>query len=583
MLQDCPETIMRASQRARFSQALPILGGVFALIVYLGIAWTLLPPQAVWSPDEGAKLLQLQSLRWDNDHLLQDIAYVGRGLDPKLQFVRPDLSRGLISIKGKVLFFQRLPLFTLMTEPLFRWLGFPGLYLLPAIAGALCSVFALQLLKPEHRRLQMWLLTAFASPIFIYSTIFWEHTLATSLGLLATWLALRTGLSSLVVSSRKRLAWIVVGVVLGASAYIRLEMLVFAWAMLIACWYIFRANRRGPVWAIMSLGLVLVPYVPLHQAMFGQAGPENARYLFYPFRYLRMAGLQAVPDLIIGPFRDEAVDPGWLGGVWSTAAVVTVVSSKVSRTWTRHLQMIGLGITAIAGTVFLFSHAEYRSGHGLLFTTPWALLGLSRAREVWQHQDVRARVILLTTLLGLAGYGIGMIGLRAGSPQGGLEWGARLAMTFYPLLALIAAWDWGTRPNDPVRLAVIGTLIFLGLGFQVRGVWTLGHDKRINGELNRTLVKLPEFYVVSDLWWMLFNAAPIHEQKAIFVAPTPSDLRDWIELAADQHVRQFCFVSLDRFALENVRPLVKQRQLVTLAVIQVEHLFIYRIAIEPDS
>lgn len=567
------------------------IGGLLALSVYLIIAWVVLPPQAIWSPDEGAKLLQLQNLRVDQGRLTYAISYMGRELDPDLRFAQAgSASQGLVRARDGALYFQRLPVFPLLELPLFRWLGFYGLYLIPALGGAASSVLAVRLLEPGDRRWGMWALIAFGSPILIYSVLFWEHTLATCLGLIGAWLALTLILSpspakgeGSVLSLRVR-RWIAVGIVLGISAYVRLEMVIFAVALLLACGLIVPEERRGTVWAAVAFGVVLLPYVPLHQAMFGQAVPDNALYLFYPFRYLTQAGWRAVPDLLIGPFQDEVIDLGWLGWVWAVAAVIAVASSfgPTSSMVGRVLKWTGLGISAVVSAAFLFSDMPYRSVHGLLFTTPWALLGICQARKVWQRGSRPARIIVLTTLLGLAGYAVAVVGFRAGSPQGGLEWGARFALTFYPLLALMAAWDLG-QPQRAFARAIVSALLLLGVGFQVRGVWVIQHDKQLGAARNLALVEMPERYVVSDLWWLPLDTAPTYPQKAIFVAVTPDQFANWVSVAAARQVRQFALVTMNDAWLDNLAPNLDRRRLSVIEFRRAGGVLIYRVGIEPET
>jgi len=556
----------------------PLVSGILALLVYLGIAWFVLPLQAVWSPDEGAKFLQLQSLRLEDSRLAYDIPYYGRELDPDLQFAQFHPSLGFLRVRNDALYYPRLPVFPLLVLPLFRWFRFRGLYLLPAIGGAVSSALAPQLLERNNRRLAMWMLIAFGSPVFIYATIFWEHTLTTSLGLASAWLGLRIGPVKGMASFRRRLGWAAVGAMLGISIYIRLEMVLFALALLFAYWFIVR--DWGPIWAGASLGLMLFPYGLLHRAM-------NADFLFYfyPLRYLAHAEWRVLPDLLVGPPQHGAIDPGWLGGLWAIATVIaTAHSFGPTKSHTEYkLQLIGIGITAVVGAIFLFKSAFYRSAHGILFTTPWALLGLCRAREVWQRGNWRAQVVVLSTMLGLIGYIIGLISWRAPyhGASGGLEWGARYVMTFYPLLALIAGWDLGVSRRRIETLAVVGALVFLGLGFQVRGIWTIQHDKQINRALNEVIVEMPEQHIVSDLWWIPFNAAPTDTQKVLFVAPTPEKLANWVELAATHQVRRFCLVTLDYALLGNVTQILDEHRLSVLEAHRLDNLLIFRVIIEP--
>jgi hypothetical protein len=562
---------------------------MLALLAYLWIAWFVLPTQAVWGPDEGARLLQLQSLRIEDFHLAHDIAYSGRKLDPNLefaqQFAKPNL---LLRIREDGLYFQRLPIFPMIVLPLFRLFGYSGLYLLPAISGAVSSVLALDLLERNERRFAMWALTAFGSPLLIYATLFSEHTLATSLGLVGAWLASRMGPVRRKGSLGMVVGWISVGVVLGISVYIRLEMVLFALSLLFVYWFIVQDGRWGPIWAGASLGVTLLPYIPLHWAMFGHLLPGNANFLasFDPLGYLARVEWRAVVDLLLGPSRDAAIDPGWLGGLWAIASVIAVVHSLASTDSpsVRKLQWVGLGIVVVVGAVFLFNSTFYRSAHGIFSTTPWAILGLCQAHEVWRRGSRRAKIIVLSTVFGLIGYTVGVIFLRAphSGARGGLEWGNRYIMTFYPFLALMAAWDIGSKRYNARTLTVIGALLFLGVGFQIRGIWTVRHDKQISLYLNQLIAETPEQHVVSDLWWLPIDTAPIHGKKALFVAPTPERLGHWVELAAASQVQQFCLVTLDGTLLEDVTQHLDRYTLRVVESRRLENLLVFHVAIEPN-
>lgn len=567
-------------QTNRRSQLPPIVGGLLATVVYLVIAWFVLPPDAFSTPDEGIKLLQMENLRLEGRRPVFDIAYSGRQIDPAMEYASQNSWWGLV-VQDDALSFQRLPIFALLVQPLFSWFGMQGLYLLPAIGGAATGVLALHLLERRDRRPGMWVLIAFGSPIFIYGAVFWEHTLATSLGMAGAWLALRLGSEA----SRSRLhrwaVWTAAGLVLGLSLFLRLEMIVFALALLPACWYVMRGNRWGSVWALLVVGLMLLVYVQLHVTLFGQPLPDHARYLFHPFRYLRNAGWRAVPDLLVGPNAEGAPDTGWLGGLWAIAAVVAVAHSfsAAPSSAARAVRWVGLAITAIVAALFLYTWAFYYSAHGLLFTTPWALLGLARAREVWQRGDPRARVVVLVVVLGLIGYSVEMIVLRASSPHGGLEWGARYAMTFYPLLALIAAWDLGAAGRDSRTMLVFGALLFLGVGFQIRGIWAIRDSKRVNEELNRTIVETPEQHVVFDRWWLPINAAPIYDQKASFVAESADELAQWVELASSHGVQRFALVTADVTLPGGANELLDKHRLQVLEAHEISRQWVYRVSI----
>lgn len=556
-----------------------------ALLVYLAIAWLLFPPGALWSPDEGAKLMQIQNLRLTDGRLAYDIVYSGRELDPDLQFA-PIYTKGrVLRVRDGELYLQRFPLFPVLVLPLYRWFGVYGLYVIPALAATASGVFALLLLDSKDRRLGMWVVIAFGSPLFVYATMFWEHTLATGLGLAAAWLALRMGSERYGLLSRRIIGWSIVGATLGVSIFLRLEMIIFSLALLAAYWVVARKDRWAPIFVLVGLGCASLLYVLVHLTLFGQPLPDNALYLFHPFLYLRQAGWRALPDLLIGPHVDEAINPGWRGDLWAFAAAIAIASSFVpaDRSAASKLRLVGLALSVIAAASFLFTGTAYRSAHGLLFTTPWALLGICRGREVWQRGNWRARVVVLCTLFGLVGYAIGMVGLRASSPHGGLEWGARFALAFYPLLALMACYDLGPEKRSARTIAIVAAFMFLGIAFQTRGIWTIHHDKVINANLLHAIEETPDHHVVSDLWWMPLVVSAAQSEKAIYVTNGLDKLETWIQMASDRHLQTFSLVTLDASLPYRATQSLNAGELRVVGVHTIENLIIYRLAIQPKT
>jgi len=429
-----------------------------------------------------------------------------------------------------------------------------------------------------ERRLSIFLLIAFGSPVLIYATIYWEHTLATSLGLGGA-LAIFGIHKASRISLGHKLALACLGAVLmSAAIYLRQEIIIFAAALLTGSWFVWKEHRRWYILTAILLFLLLLPYPTIHRTLFaGEGLPLNARYLNLPFAYLKSAHWGAVPDLLVGPPDDEGLDSGWLGGLWSIGAILALTQCFSTDRTSKRLERVGLGISAILAVYFLFTSTPYRAAHGLIFSTPWALLGLTRGPEVWRTGDQRGRVIVLTTYLGLGAYALAMLVFRGSSPHGGLEWGARFALTFFPLLAMIAAWDWRNKPW--IDLVIIAVLILPGFGFQVRGLLTIRHDKQIAAELNRTLVRLPEEDIITDLWWLLLNAAPIHGQKAFYAAREPERIAEWVEDFSGESVRSFSLVTLNPGLIDLVRSQLKPGELIIQDVIDVDNIFIYRLKV----
>ncbi len=557
--------------------AISLVFGTLACLIYLAVAWFLLPFNTLWSPDEGAKLLQMQSMRIEHGRLVYTIPYRGYTFDPDLRFAH----WALLSIHNDQLSFGRLPLFSLLTAPFVSCFELRGLYILPALCGGLISIVTLRLWDGQSSRLPVWLLVAFGSPVFIYSVIFWEHTLATALVLMGSMLALRFNAIAHPADSRRLLLWGCVAVLFAVGVYIRQETVLLIGALLAAIWFL-TPNKRWSIFYTGGLmGVLLLPYVPLHRVTLdGQALPDNASHIFVPFAYIRGAGLQAISDLFVGPFTHGAIDSGWFGHVWSMAAVVAIGCGFFYRFVGRDtIMFVALALNAMNATFLLLIPEYYRSGHGLLFTTPWAILGLCRTREIWNSRSYHLRVCLLTVLIGLSMYAVAILGIRGSSPHGGLQWGARFALSFYPMLAILALWNWDIRRYDNKLLAVMVMLVLLGFGFQARGLWIIWNDKHFNGMLNETIIEVPETYILSDLNWLPLNAAPIYNQKTWFVAETPETVVAWVNRAAEKEISFFSIVTLQNsHIIDILEPVLAENAFEVVSVdVDNGHVLIFRI------
>lgn len=557
----------------------PLLAGATVFLLYLAIAVAWLQPDAVWTVDTGAKWLQLDSLRWENGRFAFDIQYPNQQTDPALLFAHNYSVSSLLSIVNGQLHLRRLPLFPLLTLPFYRLWGAYGLYVLPALGGAVISALTLSVVPRTDRRLSMWLLVAFASPVFIYAVLFWEHTPAVAVTLVAVYWVFHAP------SMRRGTTWqwTGIGLLFGLAAYLRLEVLIFSLTFLGCCWLLLPARRWGLVWAGAVLFLVMLPYQPLHAALFRQPVPENAAYVVQPGIYARAAGWQAVPDLLIGPALEQAAATGWRGLLWAGTAVIAIFLAflPTQAAFVRWLQWGALALTAVIAASFLFSPVNYHAAHGLLFTTPWLLLALCRSRELWRLNQPHLRVIILTTLLGLLGYALAVIGVRFGPPHGGLEWGARFAIVFYPFLAIMAGWDLKLNRPAAAALFTAGLLIYLGVGFQLRGLSVLYQDKRINHELNQAMIADPNSVILTDIWWLLLNAAPIYHQKNIYLIDEVT-LRQWTEMAQANGLSHFTLITFNEKLPQQIARAMPDLMLTTENAQQFGHFLFFALTLQPS-
>ena len=189
---------MHETLKANFIQNKAAWLALLAVALLLLLGQFLLPAGVVWHSDEGAKLLQLDYLRFDGLLPVANIDYPGRDLDPTLLFAPFHPKQYHINSNGNIRL--QWPLFlAVITAPFYALAGMAGLYFWPML-GAIGSCWASWrlALKIGAPRRSAWLtipLLGLATPLGFYSWLYFEHTLAAFL-IAASALALLGGVGS---------------------------------------------------------------------------------------------------------------------------------------------------------------------------------------------------------------------------------------------------------------------------------------------------------------------------------------------------------------------------------------------------
>src|SRR5690349_20525163 len=210
----------RLEERAGRRRALLALLGV-ALV--LGAASIALPHDVFWHSDEGAKFIQLLNLRLGPGGLDTAIHYPGQALDPARQFVPFHPKQYRLDAAGNI--YLQWPIFLpLLAWPFYALFGLAGLYILP-LAGALATCWGSYRLARAAGAPARWAwlaipLLGLATPLGVYSWVFFEHTLAAAL---VAWAGLLL-IEGLAAGDGRRLAG--AGLLLGAAIYLRSELYV---------------------------------------------------------------------------------------------------------------------------------------------------------------------------------------------------------------------------------------------------------------------------------------------------------------------------------------------------------------------
>lgn len=513
-------------------------------LVYLGCA-SMRPDGIFWSPDEGGKYVHILSMIKTGSPSAP-LEYPGRYLDREARFV----PLFFCSHEGDQIYSWWPTGFPLLTLPLYMSLGWIGLYVIPAISGALCAFLA-GLLVRQLRPQSSWLpvisalITGLGTPIMFYSTTFWEHTPAVAcfLGSVvlvmyawkaghARWVFTAGLLASLATFLRTDVASMAVGV--------GLTLLFVRWR-----W----AIRWGAGYIVTSLAWLFLNWLLMGQILGrywldtpGTLTLANASLL----GGVREAGKWFIPHVLFNAPRVIAFD---LGPATLTLGTSLVAIALLSPAW-RHCKWVALiayvGLAGICLSVLL--HPEgYRSVHGFVLIAPHivfsAWLYASRTAPRDSMFPSALLVVSVTTAI--------VYLLRAWGAAGGLQWGPRYLLALYPLL-VVASLVGVAAIRESLSRFIRGSLLILyaicvltGVGYQIRGVHAALETMRYYQQTRQAIEQLDSLPIVTNCIWLGAVIPDLYWSGSVFALHNAEPLESWTSEARRVGVRSFYLVEMD--------------------------------------
>lgn len=539
--------------------------------IYIVSGW-FLPKSVFWSPDEGAKLLQIGTLVWDGGVHYQPPPYVGQRLDPLYQFYPQYIIYARPMPNGDI--YQNWPpWFAALSSLPLHYFGLSGLYMIPLASGLLIILLVGQIsqkFQPQAAPLAM-VMVALGSPIWFYSLLFWEHTLTVLLGLSALWqllLAYET-------DGWYRRAYIVSLItLLGAATALRTEMLLFALALGWAWFCSLMVDNVHGAWLQHRLRgyrkyLLLVDGV-------GLAG--LTLWVFEQYKLLqqyRLVGthyhqliehgviyfLQNFPTYlqviwISQPIENGPDIPASLARLALVGIVLSGLTALLPQSRRLWIVMVGLLCTSFASIYVIILAQNYRAIHSFFLLAPYLVLSVLAVRPPRPHQQFSQTVIWMSALAYLLLGSLAVILRESDVGVQQLEWGPRYILIAYPLLTVCAAvgmyqlYEQMTTHSGAWLLTWLGgLLIFVGLLYQLRGLQELQQTKAVLLAQREMLATYETQPVVTDLFWLPAAFAPQYLKQEIYIVNRENTLPMWLDLAQSRAER-FVYVSFTPFKFE---------------------------------
>ena len=520
-----------------------------AIVALAYIAVVRETPHANWSPDSDLKQAQIASLRWDGG-LRWDLPYPGRMADPSLAHIPTGPT--FYEVRDGRIFLVWPLLFPLLSWPFLKIFGAGGLLVVPLAAGVAIAYVTGLTAEVFRRGSGAWaaLIAGLATPLFVYSTLLWEHTLAALGGALAVWAMV----TQRVRPSLVRLA--VGGSALGfAAGAIRADLYTLAAALLIAVTLVERGRTRVRVLAAFGTGLLVASLLSwtFNLSISGHPLPLNAAKNFSTLMTTYLQTPEARP---LGDFAVGSQSPAMYVELFVVAAAGVLAVNR-----DRRLRAFLFALAALAAAALLIARtramnpADIQPFHGFVATAPFVVLGLLRVGHGDSDRDRAAKTLSVVGVLYLLLYVVTISVTSPWGPNGGgVEWGPRFFLSAYPLLTVLAVCN---VPQIADRLRAPERTLFLGLAaiLVLTGVWMdrIGlrvvrrelDNKLAFGQELRASAPIP---LVVDVWWMAPTMLAGFETRStlLFDLADSNGFDAWLEEQARHGVREIEFVSFIR-------------------------------------
>jgi hypothetical protein len=571
----------------------PALLSLLAVTVIYLAALISLPSDALTHHDTGAKYLQVRNLRLAPNGLDWSINYPARPFDSAVQFAPFHPKQHTVDEQERI--YLQWPIFLgLLTRIPWKLMGFWGLYLVPLLAGLGTAWAAYRLaFAVGVPRNVAWLavpLVGLTTPVFVYSLLYFEHTLAALLVTASLLMSVRAMAGGADVGATRRVAPTATALsaaLLAAAIYFRSELYILALVILGA--HVLQA-LKDKNWRVPSLWLgtfiaSLVPLwafyaikegniLPLHATWYfaGSSGGESAPAtgLELPrLRYIAAAGWRVIPDFLFGPqtFPLSPRYPFWVEAVGLLGVALCIVAA-LGRVLRLPISLrlgtltAGLACALLPSLVTLLSPDPYYNLHGFLTATPFILLALwppYTPENSTQHSNIPHSALRIpqwlyaVTLTYVALHVLVISALSGLGPISRHEWGQRYLLPAYPaliVLALLAAYQlWSAYRPQLQRLALpaltlVSLMALVGVGLEARGTWMLWEERtQVESWLNLARTLPPREPLVTDVWWLPLNLAADFYTRPMMLAEGDTRLTEWAAQMRQRNVPSFSLMT----------------------------------------
>lgn len=417
-------------------QGWSLLAWMVVTAVYTGLALYFAGFKSFWSPDSAARFEMMQSCIKHGS--FDPLYYQEAALDPSgqlhpLNFFLVHTPHGLAMMY--------LPLFPFLSGLAYRIFGFPGLALLPM----LCGLGAILVTSRTARRLELrsWFLSplvlGLATPLVLYSVIFWDHSAQMLIAALTGYWMLR----SVQTASIRDAA--ITGIMMGAGMWVHELFLAVFVAVWLAAAPFWQGRRSIPCGLLMGFLPSVLVWGLFNFWLYGTfAGPHLAANVLqnngdHPFSLALVLNSSQLADRamaqLVGATASNLRDatlPHYL--LFICLLDVYMLTAWLEKPLRRVIPLLGL--TAAAAALFLLLKTPGEA-NGLLEATPLLIPALAVPWYVRPAPGPAYPQEVFYAWLSRSCWLFIFLALVAPISPGS-DWGSRYLLAVLPLLVLLA-------------------------------------------------------------------------------------------------------------------------------------------------
>lgn len=532
------------SNRGRLLLALSLL---CLGILYFGITVYFASFRAFWSPDAGARFAMIRN--WVAHGNLLRLDYPSRDIDPAGQIS----SLAYFEFHQPHGFCVMYPLlFPFLCGLAYRALGFAGLTVVPLCCGLGCLGVTYATARRLGLRSRPWLplVMGLATPLLLYSVVFWDHSALMLVAALTAYWMLRAVQDD---SLRSAAA---AGAFMGLGVWLHELFLALFAAAWLAALPLLKSRRRIAGGLLLGFLPVLLLWGLFNGWVYGTpAGPHLGANVFqnsadHPFslgRILDRTGLteRAMAQLVGTAIFDAPSD---LFPYYLLLACLLIVYSFAA--WSDSIlaglaPVLGLAAGATALYLVLGLHGRYTPA-GLFEATPLLIPALG---VPWYVRNPRAVVpsdeVFYAWLSRTCWLWILFLLINPMLP--GTDWGSRYLLSALPLLVLLSAhalehqWQGWRKRGRSILIISAAALVGISLVCQVLGLIWIHRSLVYGQELNARVRALPSPVLVTDADIGARLAYPKPAQ-AQYLVRSDDDQRLFFSILQKRNVTDMVFV-----------------------------------------